>query len=353
MLLSDMQKAEDAAICARRILHALAQTHSIDQHELHITVSIGVSVYPDDGLDATTLIKNADTAMYRAKESGRQCYRFFKSAMNSRVAERQFIETSLRHALAQQEFALHYQPKVNLQSGAITGVEALLRWNHPTRGSILPAQFIPLAEDCGLIVPIGLWVLREACEQARLWAEAGLPPITMAVNVSAMQFRDESFAEDVNTILADTGLDPRSLELELTESALMTRAESTASTLQRLRENGMRIVIDDFGTGYTSLSYLQKFPIDALKIHESFVRQITTAPDKMSIVSTVIGMGRSLKLPVVAEGVETQAEFAFLKAHHCEGGQGHYFSRPLPAAQFQSLLKTGINPRGTVACGTS
>lgn len=348
VLLSDMQQAEDAAICATRMLQALAKTYSIDQRDLHVTASIGVSVYPDDGLDAATLIKNADTAMYQAKESGRQCYQFFKPAMNSRVAERQFIEESLRHALAQQEFALDYQPKINIRTGTITGVEALLRWNHPTRGSILPAQFIPLAEDCGLIVPIGLWVLREACEQARRWVDAGLSPITMAVNISAMQFRDENFAEDVYAILAETGLDPRLLELELTESALMTRAESTASTLQLLRGNGMRIVIDDFGTGYTSMSYLQKFPIDALKIHESFVRQITTAPDKMCIVSTVIGLGRSLKLPVVAEGVETEAELAFLKTHHCDEGQGQYFSAPLPAAQFACLLKTGIPLRRTL-----
>ena len=350
VLLSDMQQAEDAAICARRILHALAQTHSIDQHELHITASIGVSVYPDDGLDATTLIKNADTAMYRAKESGRQCYRFFKPAMNSRAAERQFIETSMRHALARREFALHYQPKVNLQTGAINGAEALLRWNHPARGSMLPPQFIPLAEDCGLIVPIGLWVLREACEQARFWAEAGLAPITMAVNVSAMQLRDANFVEDVLAILTETRFDPNSLEFELTESVLMAHAESTASTLQILRGKGIKIVIDDFGTGYTSLSYLQKYPIDALKIDESFIRQITAAPDKMSIVNAVIGMGRSLKVPVVAEGVETQAELEFLETHHCDEGQGHYFSRPIPASQFACLLKTGIPMRGLSTC---
>ena len=224
--------SEDAAIAARRMLQAVAEAHSIDQHELHVTTSIGVSVYPDDGLDAETLIKNADTAMYQAKENGRQSYQFFKPAMNVRAVERQSIEESLRRALERQEFALHYQPKVDLKTGEITGAEALLRWTHPTRGPVSPAQFIPVAEDCGLILPIGNWVLREACRQARAWLDAGLPAATMAVNVSAMEFRDENFLEGVFAILDETGLDPSSLELELTESVLMKHAESTASILQ-------------------------------------------------------------------------------------------------------------------------
>ena len=272
-----------------------------------------MSVYPDDGLDAETLIKNADTAMYQAKENGRQSYQFFKPAMNVRAVERQSIEESLRRALERQEFALHYQPKINLRTGAITGAEALLRWTHPTRGSISPAQFIPVAEDCGLILPIGDWVLREACEQARAWVDAGLPATTMAVNVSAMEFRNENFLEGLFAILSETGLDPRSLELELTESVLMKRAESTASILQTLRERGVQVAIDDFGTGYSSLSYLRKFPVDALKIDQSFVRQISTAGDDTTIVTAVIGMARSLKLRVVAEGVETLEELAFLR----------------------------------------
>ena len=228
VLLSEVEQSEDAAITARRMLQAVAEAHSIDQHDLHVTASIGVSVYPDDGPDAETLIKNADTAMYQAKENGRQSYQFFKPAMNVRAVERQSIEEGLRRALERQEFALHYQPKINLRTGAITGAEALIRWTHPTRGSVSPAQFIPVAEDCGLILPIGDWVLREACTQARAWLDAGLPAATMAVNVSAMEFRDENFLEGVFAILDETGLDPRALELELTESVLMKHAESAA-----------------------------------------------------------------------------------------------------------------------------
>ena len=342
VLLSEVEQSEDAAITARRMLQAVAEAHSIDQHDLHVTTSIGVSVYPDDGLDAETLIKNADTAMYQAKENGRQSYQFFKPAMNVRAVERQSIEESLRRALERQEFALHYQPKINLKTGEITGAEALIRWTHPTRGPVPPAQFIPVAEDCGLILPIGNWVLREACKQARAWVDAGLPLATMAVNISAMEFRDENFLEGVFAILEETGLDPRSLELELTESVLMKHAESAASILKTLRARGVQVAVDDFGTGYSSLSYLRKFPIDALKIDQSFVRQITTAPDETTIVTAVISMGRSLKLRVVAEGVETQEELAFLQAHQCDEAQGYYFSRPVPPQQFARLLRTGI-----------
>lgn len=305
-------------------------------------MTIGVSVYPDDGLDAETLIKNADIAMYQAKENGRQNYQFFKPAMNVRAVERQSIEEGLRRALERREFALHYQPIINLRTGAIAGAEALIRWTHPSRGPVSPARFIPVAEDCGLILPIGKWVLREACKQARAWVVAGLPLATMAVNISAMEFRDENFLEGVFAVLKDTGLDPGSLELELTESVLMKRAQSTASVLQTLRARGVQLAVDDFGTGYSSLSYLRKFPIDALKIDQSFIRQITTAPDETTIVTAVISMGRSLKLRVVAEGVETQQELAFLQAHHCDEAQGFYFSRPVLPRQFAKLLETGI-----------
>jgi diguanylate cyclase (GGDEF)-like protein/PAS domain S-box-containing protein len=342
VLLSEVEHAEDAAIAARRMLEAVAQTHSIDQHDLHITASIGVSVYPDDGLDAETLIKNADTAMYQAKEDGRQSFRFFKAAMNVRAVERQSIEESLRRALERQELTLHYQPKINLDTGAISGVEALLRWVHPERGMIQPVQFIPIAEVCGLILPIGNWVLRKACEQARAWVNAGLPPIAMAVNISAMEFRDEAFLEGVFAILRETGMDPGSLELELTESVLMKRADSTAAILQALREIGVQVAVDDFGTGYSSLSYLRKFPIDALKIDQSFIHQITAAGHDAAIVSAVISMAHSLKLRVVGEGVETLEELRFLQAHRCDEAQGFYFSPPLPARQLASLLETGI-----------
>jgi diguanylate cyclase (GGDEF)-like protein/PAS domain S-box-containing protein len=348
VLLTEVGQSEDAAITARRMLQTVAQAHSVDQHDLHVTTSIGVSVFPDDGQDAETLIKNADTAMYQAKENGRQSYQFFKPAMNVRAVERQSIEESLRRALEREEFLVQYQPKVNLKTLEITGAEALIRWKHPVRGMVPPSDFIPIAEDCGLIVPIGNWVLREACKQARTWMDAGLPLATMAVNISAMEFRDEDFLDGVFRILRETGLDPAALELELTESVLMKRAESTQSILKILRGSGIQLAVDDFGTGYSSLSYLRKFPIDALKIDQSFIRQITTAPDETTIVTAVISMGRSLKLRVVAEGVETMDELTFLQAHQCEEAQGYYFSRPVLPERFAQLLKNGI-PEGILS----
>ena len=343
VLLSEVEGLESAVTTVRRLLQAGTEPHAIDQHDLHVSSCVGVSIYPDDGVDPETLIKNADTAMYQAKENGRQSYQFFKPAMNVRAVERQSIEASLRRALEREEFAVHYQPKINLMTGEISGAEALIRWTHPTRGLVSPAQFIPVAEDCGLILPIGNWVLREACKQARAWMDAGLPLGAMGVNISAVEFRNEAFLEGVFAILKNTGLDPKFLELELTESVLMKRPESTASILQALRAEGVRVAVDDFGTGYSSLSYLQKFSIDALKIDQSFVRRITTAPDETTIVTAVISMARSLKLRVVAEGVETVKELEFLQAHQCDEAQGYYFSRPVPPEQFAKLLETGIS----------
>ena len=342
VLLAEVERAEDAAIASRRMLQALSAAHSIDQHDLHVTTSIGVTVYPDDGADAETLLKNADTAMYQAKEGGRHNYQFFKPAMNVRAVERQSIEESLRRASERQEFKLHYQPKIDLRTGAITGAEALLRWTHPVRGAVPPGRFIPIAEDCGLILPIGAWVLREACSQARAWVDAGLPVTTMAVNVSAMQFRSENFLEGLFATLGETGLNPEFLELELTESVLMKSAASTAAILQSLRDRGVRVAVDDFGTGYSSLSYLRKFPVDALKIDQSFVREISNAGDDTTIVTAMISMGRSLKLRVIAEGVETSKELAFLQANRCDEAQGYYISRPVPPQQFATLLANGI-----------
>jgi len=342
-LLSEVEHSEDAAITARRMLRAVAQAHPIDQHELHVTASIGMSIFPDDGGDAETLIKNADTAMYHAKENGRHGCQFFEPGMNVRAVERQFIEESLRRALERQELALHYQPIINLKTGKITGAEALIRWTHPVRGPVPPAQFIPVAEDCGLILPIGNWVLREACRQARAWVDAGLLFASMAVNISPMEFRAEHFLDGVFAILEETDLNPSSLELELTESALMKRVETTESILKELRARGVQIAVDDFGTGYSSLSRLRKFPIDALKIDQSFVRQITTSPDETTIVTAVISMGRSLKLRVIAEGVETQAELVFLQAHQCDEAQGYFFGRPMPPDQFAKLLQAGVS----------
>jgi diguanylate cyclase (GGDEF)-like protein/PAS domain S-box-containing protein len=343
VLLSEVEHSEGVAITARRLLQVGAEPHPIDQHDLYVTACIGVSIYPDDGLDVETLIKNADTAMYQAKDNGRQSYQFFAPAMNVRAVERQSIEGSLRRALERQEFAVYFQPKINLRTGEISGAEALIRWTHPTRGLVPPAQFIPVAEDSGLILPIGNWVLREACKRARAWVEIGLPLGTMGVNISAVEFRNENFLEGVFAILKETGLNPNLLELELTESVLMKRPESTASVLQALRAKGVQVAVDDFGTGYSSLSYLQKFSIDALKIDQSFVRRITTAPAETTIVTAVISMARSLKLRVVAEGVETLKELEFLQAHQCDEAQGYYFSRPIPPEEFAKLLETGIS----------
>jgi diguanylate cyclase (GGDEF)-like protein/PAS domain S-box-containing protein len=342
VLLSEMAHSEDAAITARRLLQAAEEVHSIDQNDLHVTASIGISVYPDDGVDAGTLVKNADTAMYQAKENGRQDYQFFKSAMNVRAVARQSMEESLRRALDRREFALVYQPKVSLKTREITGAEALLRWTHPTRGPISPAEFIPVAEDSGLILAIDRWVLREACRQTRTWMDAGLPSITIAVNVSAIEFRSDKFLEGIFAILNDTQLDPKFLELELTESVLMKRPAATEAILQTLRARGVQLAVDDFGTGYSSLDYLRKFSMDVLKIDQSFVRQITTAPDETSIITAMISMGRSLNLKIVAEGVESEKELAFLQARQCDEAQGFYFSRPVPADQFARLLTTGI-----------
>jgi diguanylate cyclase (GGDEF)-like protein len=349
VLLSEVLHSEDAAIAARRMLDAVAEPHSIDNHDLHVTTSVGISVYPEDGLDANTLIQNADTAMYQAKENGRHSYQYFTPAMNARAVERQSIEESLRRALQRHELTLHYQPKINFRSGAITGAEALLRWTHPTRGSISPAQFIPVAEDSGLILPIGNWVLRQACMHARAWIDAGLPATTMAVNVSAIEFRSEGFLDGLLAVLKETGLDPALLELELTESVLMKHAESAATILQTLRKRGIQVAIDDFGTGYSSLSYLRRFQIDALKIDQSFVGEITTAASDSSIVTAVISMARSLNLRVVAEGVETRAQSAFLRAHECDEAQGYYFSRPVPPLQFADLLGSSGPMRAIVA----
>src|ERR1700730_15279274 len=278
ILLSEIADREDLAASARKILLLLNAPHSIGGQDLLIGGSIGISVYPADGEDAETLIKNADTAMYHAKERGRNNFKFFKAEMNLKAVERQSLEGSLRRALEREEFLLHYQPKVNLDTGEITGVEALIREQQPDRGLVPPSQFVPIAEDCGLIVSIGRWVLREACRQARAWQNAALPPLPIAVNVSAVEFRDEGFVKGIRTILAETGLAARYLELELTEGVLMADAESTASVLQELKMMGVHLAVDDFGTGYSSLSYLRQFPIDVLKIDQSFVHRVTGAP---------------------------------------------------------------------------
>jgi diguanylate cyclase (GGDEF)-like protein len=345
ILLADVEHARDAALSAEKILTALTAPHRIDQLELHVTVSIGISIYPEDGQDVDSLIKSADTAMYHAKENGRNNFQFFEPNMNALAVERHAIESGLRRAMERQELVLHYQPKINLESGTITGVEALVRWQHPQRGFILPEQFVWIAEDCGLIIPIGTWVLGEACRQAQSWQDAGLPPMAVAVNISAIQFRHRDFLEHLTRILKDTGLAPHCLELELTESVLMHDATTTLTVLNGIKTLGVRLAIDDFGTGYSSLSYLKHFQIDTLKIDQSFMRDITHASADTAdaaIITAVVCMGKSLNQRVIAEGVETREQLAFLQAHGCGEGQGYFFSRPVTAEALLTLLRTGI-----------
>jgi diguanylate cyclase (GGDEF)-like protein/PAS domain S-box-containing protein len=342
ILLSTVVRPEDAALSADKILIALGMPHRIKEHDLQITVSVGISVYPDDGDDAATLVKNADVAMLNAKSNGRNNYQFFRPDMNEHALERQSLEGGLRHALARREFVLHYQPKIDLETQAITGVEALIRWQHPDGGIVLPEKFIPIAEQCGYIVPIGRWVVREACRQVQSWLDAALVPMSMAVNISAVELRSKGFVEGVSTILREIGLDPRYLEFELTETALMQDPNSTVAVLRALREMGVRLTLDDFGTGYSSLSYLKRFPIDALKIDKLFVRGLCTNASDANIVNAVISMGKSFSLRVIAEGVETREQLLALKAQHCAEGQGYFFQAPMAAPEIAKLLASDV-----------
>jgi len=341
ILLADIDKPQDAAHVAEKLHLASALPHLVGGHELHVSLSIGISIYPDDGSDANTLMGNADTAMYHAKASGRNTYRFFRADMNARAVRRLLVEGRLRRALKEDEFVLHYQPQIDLVSGAMTGAEALIRWRDPELGLVYPGEFITIAEECGLIVPIGRWVLREACRQVQAWRDAGLPAGTVAVNISAVEFRQRDLLDGVALILKETGLASRYLELELTESVLMDHAESSVAVLEALKAMGVSLAIDDFGTGYSSLSYLKRFPIGTLKIDQSFVRDIATDADDATIVSAVIGMGRNLKQRVIAVGVETPAQLAFLRTHQCDEGQGFELSYPLSAHDFTRLLLGG------------
>jgi len=343
ILLSEITHPEDAATSAEKLLLSLAAPHYIGGNEVHIGSSIGISIYPDDGLDAETLTKNADAAMYHAKESGRNNCQFFKPEMNLKAVARHSLESSMRHALDRDEFLLHYQPKIDLHTGKIKGVEALIRWEQNGGGLVPPAEFIPVAEACGLIVPIGRWVLRKACQQARSWQDAGLPSLQISVNVSAIELRDKDFVQGVKTILSETGLAARFLELEVTESVLMKDTPSTIELLQEVKRIGIRLAIDDFGTGYSSMSYLETFPIDVLKIDQSFVRKITSNPDDSLVVSAIINIAKSLKYLVIAEGVETREQKAYLQSRRCDWAQGFLFSRPLAAPQLVQLLHTGIH----------
>ena len=342
VLLYQVEHAEDAAFISKKILSSLAEPFSIEQKHLDISASIGVSTYPGDGQDAETLLHKADTAMYAAKKLGRNNCQFFRADMQARFLERQSLEGSLRHALSRKEFTLHYQPKIDLKTGEIAGVEALLRWKHPTRGLISPLQFVPIAEETGLIVPIGQWVLLQACRQTRAWMDAGLPPVRMAVNVSAAEFMAKDFLSGVRAALISTGVDPHNLELELTETVLMRDAESAVRILHALKAIGVQLAVDDFGIGYSSFSYLQRFPLDALKIDRTFINEISAAGEGATILSAMIDIGLSLKHRVIAEGVETVEQLKFLKKKGCSEGQGYLFCHPIIAEKFAEFLKGGV-----------
>ena len=342
ILLSQIEHSEDAAITARKILRAVAAPHVIDSKSLDVNVSIGGSTYPADAQNAETLVSYADVAMYEAKQQGRNSYQFFRTDMRARMATRVALERDLRCALGRNEFTLHYQPKVNFQTGQCTGMEALLRWQHPERGLLSAATFVPIAEECGLIVAIGQWVLLEACRQARAWSNLGLKVVPVAVNVSAVEFRARDFLSGIRAVLIATGLDPQDLELELTEGVLMQDAESAVVTLLALKAMGVKLAVDDFGTGFSSFTYLRRFPVDTLKVDKSFIHEITEDSDGTTIVNAMINIGKSLKQRVVAEGVETRSQLDFLQRHGCNEGQGYYFSHPITAEQVEKLFNTEV-----------
>ncbi len=338
VLLSEVDNAADADVIADKIVQSVSEPHFIAGHELQLTVSVGVSLYPEDGQDAQSLIARADAAMYHAKNTGRNRVGFYQPEMESPALGRSSLESELREALDHEQFVLHYQPTINLGTGAISGAEALIRWRHPSRGLVPPDQFIPAAEASSLIIPIGRWALREACRQAKAWQDLGLPAIPIAVNVSALQFRTPGFLEDILRFLHETPLAAEFLELELTESALMVDSSTTTPLLELLKETGVVLKVDDFGTGPSSLSYLQHCPMDVLKIDQSFVREIMPTPAGAPLVRAVIAMGKSLGCRVVAEGVETRQQFAFLRAEQCDEGQGYHFSPAVDAEAFGRLL---------------
>jgi diguanylate cyclase (GGDEF)-like protein/PAS domain S-box-containing protein len=340
IVLSKLMKDDDAALVAKKVIAALVRPFILEGNETYMSASLGIALYPGDGKDSDILLKNADTAMYRAKEQGRNTYRFYLPQMNERAMERLQVETRLRGALERGEFRLYYQPKVNLDSGKISGFEALLRWQHPERGLVPPIEFISILEEIGIVVPVGEWVVRSVCEQLNAWREQGVPLLPVAVNLSARQFQQKNLDTVIGGILNETGVDPGLLEFELTESLLMNDAEEAARTLNNMKAYGVRLAVDDFGTGYSSLAYLKRFPLDTLKIDRAFVRDVTTNPDDAAIAVAIINLAHSLQLNVVAEGVETAAQLNFLRERGCDEMQGFYFAQPLPAADCtQALLE--------------
>ncbi|HXH94944.1 MAG TPA: PAS domain S-box protein [Thermoanaerobaculia bacterium] len=341
LLLPDLVHAEDAAVVAQKILEAVRYPFHIEGREFYITTSIGISVFPEDGPDAETLIKSADTSMYQAKEQGRDNYQLFNASVNSRALQRIALEHGLRRSLSHNELAVHYQPIFDLRTNRITGIEALLRWTDPVMGNIPPATFIPIAEAIGIMIPIGTWALREACIQAKKWHDAGFNTLSLAVNLSVVQLQQIDLTEIVRDILTETGLPPRLLELEITESGAMLSPELSIRTLYDLKKIGIRISLDDFGTGHSSLAYLKRFPIDTLKIDQSFIHDITRDPDTAAIVTAIIAMGHSLRLKVIAEGVEFTDQAVFLKRHNCDQMQGYLINVPMPAEELELILAAG------------
>lgn len=355
VMLTSIDRREDIIAVAHKALEAIAKPFNIDGYELFFTASIGISIYPKDGEDEQTLLKNADTAMYRAKEGGKNRFELYTDVMNAAAMRRLQLESQLQQALERNEFVLHYQPQADLQTGQIIGVEVLVRWLHPTMGLIPPNEFIPITEETGLILPIGEWILETACRQAMDWQADGLPPLRIAVNLSARQFSKHDLADIVRRIMKKTGFDPALLELELTESIFMQGTEEVITTLKDLRKLGIRLSVDDFGTGYSSLSYLQRFPVTAVKIDQSFVSGLTTDSDAAGLVRCIISMAHELRLNVIAEGVETEGQLAFLTHYLCDEVQGYYLSRPLPADECAMMLRqfSGLPHRRTVAVATT
>ncbi len=338
VLLPEISNARDVAMIAEKLIASISSPYHLDGDELVIAPSVGISLFPADGAVPETLLRNADAALFDAKESGGRSYKFFTPEMNSRASERLALESRLRRALEKGEFQLHYQPQIDLATGRIIGCEALIRWVHPELGMVPPLKFIPVAEESKLILPIGEWVLQEACRQNRAWQDAGFDPIVMAVNLSALQFHQKNLQGNISEALAASLLDPHYLELEVTESAIMSDADSVLDTMKHLRDMGLELAIDDFGTGYSSLSYLKRFPVGKLKIDRSFIRDIHEDPDDAAISTAIISLARSLQLKTVAEGIETGPQLDFLRDHGCDQGQGYLFGKPLPAEQFAELL---------------
>jgi diguanylate cyclase (GGDEF)-like protein/PAS domain S-box-containing protein len=338
IVLEDVKDMAETQAVARSVVAALSAEFLIQGHSLNISFNVGISVFPENGKDGSELLQNADVALFSSKESGPNNCRFFSEEMNLKITEQLRLENSLRMAVDRDELFLLYQPQVNIRTRTITGLEALLRWQHPQLGLVPPAAFIGVAESSGLIVPIGEWVLRTACSQAKKWQDAGLPAVPVAVNVSAIQFRQQGFAELVRSVLRDTGLEPKYLELELTESLLLTNADVMFSILQELRDMGVKLAIDDFGTGYSSLSYLRQFRVNRLKIDRSFVRDVAVNRDDAAITTAIIRMARALNLEVLAEGVETEAQLSFLQDQHCDEIQGFYFSKPVAVGKIAEQL---------------